>query len=252
MIEQCRSPHGDNYSYVVYDQEGGQSLLVDPVADSRVKETLSNLDLTPEYVVNTHGHGDHTSGNQPFLSMGAQLLAHHDEGSRIGTLDQILEDGDKIQVGGLSVNVLHTPGHTSGSICLTTASGLLSGDTVFLAGCGNPQFGGNTRQLFESFKKTIQPLDDSLTLYPGHDYADRDLRFARSVDPDNDAIEQKLNEVQTLGPGEEPSSTLREEKSYNPFFRYDDPDIINELSGLPDNPSDWEVFKRLRERRNEW
>lgn len=252
MIEQLRAPHGDNYSYVVYDDRGGTALLVDPVAEQPVRSTLETLSLTPEYVVNTHGHGDHTSGNSRFLSGGTTLLAHPEESSRISGIDRTVEDGDTISVGDLSVDVLLTPGHTSGSICLTTPNGLVSGDTVFLAGCGNPKFGGSIPDLFESFHQKLRPLSGDLVLYPGHDYARRNLNFARSVDSENDRVTEKLDQVSSLNENTEPASTIGEEKSYNPFFRYDNEDVIRELSGLPDDPSDFDVFKRLRELRNQW
>lgn len=252
MIEQLRTQHGDNYSYVVYDEPGGEALLVDPVATGRVSEILEDLSLTIEYLVNTHGHGDHTSGNNSFMSDGVRLLAHPEESSGVGSLDQGLEHGDTVDVGGITVEVLHTPGHTSGSICLKTPNALISGDTVFLAGCGNPKFGGNTRDLFESFKTILRPLDNDLVLYPGHDYAERNLNFARSVDPDNPRVNDKLDEIKSSSPGDEPHSTIGEEKDYNPFFRYDDPGLVENLEELPDQPSDWDVFSRLRELRNQW
>lgn len=253
MIEQLRSPGGDNYSYVVYDETGGSALLVDPVALGQVQQTLEEHSLTPTCVVNTHGHGDHTAGNQRFLSDDTQLVAHAEEASRLGeSIDRTVEHGDTIEVGALTVEVLHTPGHTDGSICLLTPRGLISGDTVFLAGCGNPKFGGNTRKLFESFDSILRSLPDDLTLYPGHDYAARNLKFARSVEPDNPAVDQKLQSVESLGSQQQPGSTIGEEKTYNPFFRYDNPDLIENLSELPANPSDRDVFNHLRERRNQW
>lgn len=252
MIEQLRSPHGDNYSYVVYGEPGGDALLVDPVAEDPVQSTLDELSLTPSYVINTHGHGDHTSGNETFMEMGAGLAAHTKEASRINGVDRTLEDRETLRVGNLEMTVHHTPGHSSGSICLTTSDALLAGDTVFLAGCGNPKFGGDTRRLFESFKAKIRHMDDDLILYPGHDYAERNLQFARSVEPDNPAIEEKLNEVQNLSTDEEPRSTLAEEKRYNPFLRFDDEGLIKNLSNLPSDPTEWDVFKQLRELRNRW
>lgn len=249
MIERVRAASGDNYSIVLYDREGGEACLVDPVAIQSVSTVLNEKDLDPVYLVNTHGHGDHTAGNQRFARMTEAVVGHENERNQIDGLTETVTDGDTLTVGDLTIEVLHTPGHTDGSICLKTDDALVSGDTVFLAGCGNPSFGGNTRELFESFKKKLVPLDDDLELHPGHDYAERNLHFARSVDPENPAIEEKLNEAQGNG---EPASTLGDEKSYNPFFRYDDPDVVDNLDDLPEDPSDWDVFRRLRELRNQW
>ncbi|MFB6354974.1 MAG: hydroxyacylglutathione hydrolase [bacterium] len=254
MIERIRASHGDNYSYVIYDDDQSECLLVDPVAVEGVKKFLSEQDLDPVYVINTHGHGDHTSGNQAFqFQMKARLLCHEEESSRVPKADSQLEDEQVIDLGSLKVKVLHTPGHTSGSICLKTQEGLISGDTLFLAGCGNPKFGGDTRELFETMQKKIRPLPDNLILYPGHDYAMRNLEFVSEINPGNEFAEQKLNEVKVSGMDqEEPRSTLGEERQYNPFLRYDQDELARQLEGLPAQYNYWDVFKRLRQLRNNW
>jgi hydroxyacylglutathione hydrolase len=249
VIERVRAASGDNYSIVLYDREGGEACLVDPVAIQSVSQVIKEKNLDPVYLVNTHGHGDHTAGNQRFARMADEVVGHENERGSIDGLTKTVTDQDALTVGDLTIEVLHTPGHTDGSICLKTDNALISGDTVFLAGCGNPSFGGNTRELFRSFRDKLVHLNDDLELHPGHDYAERNLRFAKSVDPDNPAIDEKLNEAQGNG---EPTSTLGDEKSYNPFFRYDDPDLIDNLDGLPEAPSNWDVFRRLRELRNQW
>ncbi len=222
--------------------------MVDPVAVREVRDVLRDKNLEPVKMVNTHGHGDHTSGNTEFRSS-VELLCHKNATERVGTPDRTLRDGEILSIDSLEIKVLHTPGHTEGSICLRTDSALISGDTVFLAGCGNPKFGGNTRKIFESFKNKIRPLPGSLTLHPGHDYAEKNLRFCLEVDLNNEAARDKLNEIQTGG---EPLSTIEEEKAYNPFFRYDAPEITENLNGLPTSPGNWETFERLRELRNQW
>jgi hydroxyacylglutathione hydrolase len=248
VIERRRAPSGNNYSYVLYDEPGGSACLVDPVAEREVRDVLRTEDLDPVYLVNTHGHGDHTAGNAEFRT-NVELLCHENATERVGIPDRTLRDDETFRVGSLKVDVLHTPGHTSGSICLRTNSALVSGDTVFLAGCGNPKFGGDTRRIFESFKNKIRPLPASLTVYPGHDYAEKNLRFALEVDPGNQAARNKLDEVRT---GVEPISTVEEEQAYNPFFRYDEPELTENLDGLPPSPDDREIFEHLRELRNHW
>jgi hydroxyacylglutathione hydrolase len=248
VIERRRAPSGNNYSYVLYDEPGGSACLVDPVAVQEIRDVLEEKNLDPVYLVNTHGHGDHTSGNSHFTPE-VEVLCHEKATRRVGHPDRALQDGEILPVGSLDIEVLHTPGHTDGSLCLKTDSALVSGDTVFLAGCGNPKFGGNTRKIFESFKKKIRPLSGDLTLCPGHDYAEKNLRFAENVDPENDAVQQKLRDVRSGG---EPRSTLEEERTYNPFFRFDEPELAANLDGLPPSPSDWEVFERLRDLRNQW
>ena len=253
MIEQLTSPRGDNYSYVLHDGHHDTAMLVDPVNVDPVQQFLDEEGLEPRFVVNTHGHGDHTGGNSAFREQGAELIAHRLEENRVGDVDQIVLDGETLEVGNLDVQVIHTPGHTAGSICLRTDDGLISGDTVFLAGCGNPKYGGDTRDLFETFRDKIRPLDDSLNLYPGHDYALRNLEFAQDCEPRNTHIEEKLEEIRERRQSDQPPrSTLGEEKSYNPFLRYDQDSLRNNLSNIQYRDSDWDVFKELRDLRNRW
>lgn len=253
MIEQLTTPRGDNYSYVLYDENHDDALLVDPVNVEPVQQFLDDQGLRPRLLVNTHGHGDHTGGNRAFRQQGAELVAHRLEENRVGNVDQIVIDGETLTVGDLSVEVLHTPGHTAGSICLKTDDGLISGDTVFLAGCGNPKYGGDTRDLFETFRDKIRPLPDDLRLYPGHDYALRNLEFAGEREPDNPHVDEKLQEVRERRESDlPPRSTLGEEKSYNPFLRYDQDSVRNNLRNIQYRDSDWDVFNELRELRNRW
>lgn len=254
MIEQLRSEYGDNYSYVIYDEESSEAALVDPVVPDQIRRFLSEKSLKPHYLINTHGHGDHTNGNKEFQRLsGVELIAHSKASSRIGNVDRTVTDGEVLRVAGHRVKVLHTPGHTSGSICLLTEEHLISGDTVFMAGCGNPTFGGNTRELFRSIKDKLLGLPDHLILYPGHDYARKNLKFALECEPDNRAIQEKIDYVRGVKlEGEEPVSTLGEEKKFNPFFRFKEEQLRNNLKGLSGAPTDWSVFKRLRELRNRW
>ncbi len=260
MLKQLRSRHSDNYSYVVYDEETREAVLIDPVATERVKEFLLENKLDPRLIINTHGHGDHTQGNSYFqINMGTEVFCHPLARGSVGKVDATIDHGQKIQVGSETLEVIHTPGHTDGSICLRGEDYLLSGDTLFIAGCGNPGFGGDTKKLFKSIKFKLKPLEGGLELYPGHDYAIRNLEFARDIEPANKLIERKLKQVRVAKmDGEEPKSLLAEEKKYNPFFRFDDRRFIGRLeiheSGdeLPSECTDWDVFKHTRELRNKW
>ncbi|MFP4687080.1 MAG: hydroxyacylglutathione hydrolase [bacterium] len=260
MIEQIRSKHGDNYSYVIYDEEIRQAILIDPVATEQIKQFLSDRNLTPEIVVNTHGHGDHTQGNSVFqIGMGARVLCHPQAKSGVGKVDETVEEGAEISVGAEKLTVIYTPGHTEGDICLRGSDYLLSGDTLFLAGCGNPKFGGDIRKLFVSIKTKLRQLPGHLKLYPGHDYAVRNLEFAQSIEPGNELIQRKIQKVKVARmDGLQPSSILEEEKKYNPFFRFDDRRFIGRLEihpagkNLPAEYTDWDVFKHTRELRNSW
>lgn len=254
MIQLLRTSGGNNYAYVVHAEGASRALLVDPVAPDAIRSYLSQHSLTPEMVINTHGHGDHTNGNHDFLRGGGVALAAHEQAAAsIRNVERPLRHGEEINLEGLAVEVVHTPGHTAGSICLRTPDGLISGDTVFLAGCGNTKFGGDTRELFESIRDRLRPLPDDLRLWPGHDYGLRNLRFARERDPNNERIPKKIQEIEDRkGKGKEPFSTLGEEKQYNPFFRYDDEELRRQLPDGDPSMSNWETFRSLRALRDQW
>jgi len=254
VIKRLRSEYGDNYSYVIYSENSGEAGLVDPVSTKAVRRFLSRNSLRPVWIVNTHGHGDHTGANQEFaLGSETEIYGHVKAAGQIGKLDRKLRDGDIIELGEERLEVIHTPGHTPGSICLKSSDYLISGDTLFLAGCGNTSFGGNTKQLYQSIKNKLRPLPDRLKLLPGHDYALKNLKFARKFEPDSEIIQQKIDYVKgTKVSNKEPESILGEEKRYNPFFRFDDLNLIGKLEGLPDSPTGWDVFKHFRQLRNSW
>ena len=230
--------------------------MVDPVETDLILQYIQRYGINVSYVINTHSHFDHTSGNSKILkSTKAVLAAHSMESSGISGVERKLKDGEELKVGQLNIRIIHTPGHTSGGICLQVESMLITGDTLFLSGCGNPRFGGDPDQLFESVYKRLFPLDDFLTLCPGHDYAVKNLGFAIDRDPENGYARKKLQDVKEAHQrGEIPRSTLGEEKSYNPFFRLDSEEIFEQLRkkkpSLKREPR--AIFKALRELRNSW
>jgi hydroxyacylglutathione hydrolase len=255
LIFQTMRGRGDNLSYVIGCSSQRVALVVDPTSPHALMEFCASKKLILRFVLNTHGHPDHTAGNKVIVNAtGAQVLGHVRE--RIPGLDRTLEDGDIVTVGKVQVKVLHLPGHTPGGLGFRIGSRFLSGDTVFVAGAGNTRFGGNVKDLFETFDKKIMALPDRTELCPGHDYALSNLRFARSLEPDNPDLEAKLREVRR-GAREKQliKSSLAEEKRYNPFFRYREPAMIRSLmSEYPDRDLDnpFEVFRLIRELRNQW
>ncbi len=245
MIKQLR--RGDNYSYVIYQDSPGPAVLVDPVAEQAVDDYLDRQQLEPRLLINTHSHSDHTSANRSFRQRWALSVAAHPD---LDQTDRPLADGETIRLSNLGITIIHTPGHTPDSICLQGEDWLITGDTLFLAGCGNPLAGGNTGQLYETFSRKLINLPEQLRVYPGHDYAHKNLRFALSLEPDNQAARDKLQEVeQDSQQNIEPSSNLAEEKCYNPFFRFSTDCLKNQLPDLT-GASDREIFLQLRAWRN--
>src|SRR5665647_1342193 len=162
--------NSDNFSYIIADEENGEAAVVDSSynADEIVK-TIKTQKLQLKYVINTHGHSDHTAGNTELQSIfGAKIVAHKQ--SKIHP-DIAVDEGDRLNVGKISLKIIYTPGHTTDSICLlVNDQKLLTGDTLFVGECGRTDFpGGNTKSMYESLNRLIK-LNDNIEVYPGHDY----------------------------------------------------------------------------------
>lgn len=166
--------HSDNFSYIIADETTKDAAVVDSSFNAgEITRILKTEKLTLKYLINTHGHSDHTAGNQELqLMFGAKLVAH--------TLSKIsaevkVGDGDTICLGKISIDIIHTPGHTPDSICLLVdKKKLLTGDTLFVGECGRTDLpGGNSKSLYDSLFNKLLKLDDAVEVYPGHDYGNK-------------------------------------------------------------------------------
>ena len=178
--------------YVVGCDQTRQGMLIDPAApDEAVAGCLARHRLTIRWLVNTHGHPDHTAGNDywsqktgaltvlhaldwQFFSTPAMQQAAMAEGfPPLQRIDRLVQDGDRLPVGQFDFLVLHTPGHTPGSICLYTPGHLFTGDTLFVDDAGRTDLpGGSLDTLVASIQRKILPLPDETIIWPGHDYGD--------------------------------------------------------------------------------
>jgi hydroxyacylglutathione hydrolase len=163
--------HGDNFSYIIADDTSKEAAVVDSSYNAgEITRSLRAENLKLKYIINTHGHSDHTAGNEELRStFGARIVAH--KLSRINS-DVKVADGDVILVGSIPVKVIYTPGHTPDSICLLVDNQkLLTGDTLFVGECGRTDLlGGNSQNLYYSLFRRILKLNDDVEVYPGHDY----------------------------------------------------------------------------------
>jgi hydroxyacylglutathione hydrolase len=175
-------------SYVVACEDTKEAVIIDPGAEAeRIYRVVTFQGFTLKYVLNTHGHIDHVGGvaeivektGVPFLLHEADLYLI--EGINCDPLqmffqvkipprpDRFLHDGEMIPVGKLQIRVLHTPGHTPGSVCFLTGKALFSGDTLFAHGVGRTDFpGGSQTQLLTSIREKLLPLGDDVRVYSGH------------------------------------------------------------------------------------
>ena len=162
---------GDNFSYIISDEVTKEAAVVDSSYNAdMLSRILIGAGFTLKYIINTHEHPDHTSGNEALLSaFGSKIAAHKLSHSKP---DVPVDGGDVLVVGSLQFKVIHTPGHTPDSICLLVENNtLLTGDTLFIGECGRTDLpGGDPRGLYDSLFNKLMKLDDAVAVYPGHDY----------------------------------------------------------------------------------
>jgi hydroxyacylglutathione hydrolase len=164
-------PNGDNFSYILADEDTGEAAVVDTSFNANeIMQILREKQFKLKYIICTHGHPDHVAGNMALRSALSGLVVGHNS-SRIRT-DIKVEDGDILKVGNITINVLSTPGHTPDSICLLVDEKiLLTGDTLFVGECGRTDLaGGNPANMYDSLFNKILKLNDEVDVYPGHDY----------------------------------------------------------------------------------
>ncbi len=163
--------HGDNFSYVIADENTKEAAVVDSSFNAgAIIQIIKAEKFNLKYIINTHGHSDHTAGNHELKSIfGAKIVAH--KLSKVN-FDVAVEDDEVLLVGNVSIKVIYTPGHTLDGICvLVDNKKLLTGDTLFVGECGRTDFsGGNPKSLYDSLFNKLSRLNDNLEVYPGHDY----------------------------------------------------------------------------------
>jgi len=159
-----------NFSYIIGDEQTKLAAIVDPAWEvDLLLEKCADLALKVAYVINTHSHPDHVEGNDRVVQRtGAKVVMH--EKSRLRR-DIPVKDGDVLEVGALKVKIIYTPGHCPDSICLLVDGKLLTGDTLFVGECGRTDLAGSSpSDMYESLFHKILLLQDSIEVYPGHDY----------------------------------------------------------------------------------
>ena len=160
-----------NFTYILVDEETGKAALIDPSWNlEKVFYTLKKNSWKLEYIINTHSHFDHVLGNEQVgAATSAKIIQH--KSSPLEKQIQV-DDGETIILGKIAIRVLHTPGHSKDSICLIANGKLVfTGDTLFIGNCGRTDLpGSDPVEMYDSLLNKVATLDESLIVYPGHDY----------------------------------------------------------------------------------
>jgi glyoxylase-like metal-dependent hydrolase (beta-lactamase superfamily II) len=159
-----------NFSYIIGDEETKTGAIIDPAWETdRLLRLNQQMGLKIHYIINTHSHSDHVQGNEQVAKRtGAKIVMHEQAPLR---KDIAVKDGDVIEIGSVNAKVIHTPGHCPDHICLLVNGKLLTGDTLFVGECGRTDLaGGDPGQMYDSLFNKLLPLQDSIEVYPGHNY----------------------------------------------------------------------------------
>ena len=241
----------DNFGVLIHDPGSGATASIDAPEAAPVEAALKRTGWRLTDILVTHHHGDHTGGiAQLKKAHQCRVVAPRNEAQRIPLVDETVGEGDTVIVGVLAGRVIETPGHTAGHISYFFPAEKLAfvGDTLFSIGCGRV-IEGNPEMMWQSLLK-LRGLPDDTQFYCGHEYTAANVRFAKTIEPNNKALAARAEEVSRLlaaGKSTIPA-TIGAEKAANPFLRADIPEVAQSL-GLAGSPA-WKVFAEIRERKN--
>ncbi len=196
MIQQIHvGGFDDNFSYFIEDSDSKTIAIVDPSNVKLLESEISKNFFSPKMILLTHSHFDHTEGVAELVKkLAIPVYMHENARGRVNILDEMavyIKGGEKIKLEDIFIDVIDTPGHIDDAVCfyLKEDKALLTGDTVFVEGCGRADLEfSNVEDLFKSLQE-IKKLPDDTKIFPGHDY------------------------------GKKPWSTIKDEKKNNPYFK---------------------------------
>jgi hydroxyacylglutathione hydrolase len=243
----------DNYGVLVHDTESGATASIDAPEAAPIEAALKATGWKLTDILVTHHHADHTGGIAALKDKyKCRVVAPAAEAEKIPAVDQTVREGDKVTVGKLTANVIETPGHTNGHIAYWFHADKLAfvGDTLFSIGCGRV-IEGTPGMMWRSLMK-LRDLPNDTEIYCGHEYTAANIRFARTIEPDNKVLaarETQANRQIAEGAPTIPV-TIGDEKLANPFLRADQPEVAAGIGMAGKEAS--QVFAEIRARKNKF
>lgn len=241
----------DNYVFLLHDDVERVTAVVDPCDAEVVLTALEERGWSLDYTLVTHHHWDHVGGNKALKrKTRCQVVGFAEDAARIPGIDIGLKEGEAFNVGEHQAHIIAVPGHVDGHIAyyFEDASALFCGDSLFALGCGRI-FEGTPAQMHESLQK-LAGLPDDTRVYCAHEYTLANSRFARAMEPNNEALEEYIRTAKAKRKNGEATipTLMKDEKACNPFLRPHS-DVIRQTLGTL-NASDVEVFTEIRRRKD--
>ncbi|XP_077589985.1 hydroxyacylglutathione hydrolase, mitochondrial isoform X2 [Stigmatopora nigra] len=260
----------DNYMYLLIDTDTKEAAVVDPVEPIKVVEAVRKHGVKLTTVLTTHHHWDHAGGNEKMVKLMPGLKVYGGD-ERVDAITKKVSHSGNLKVGSLNVKCLFTPCHTTGHICYfvtkdavaddavaddavaadddaaSEPSAVFTGDTLFSAGCGK-FFEGTAEQMYRALLEILGRLPGQTRVYCGHEYTVSNLMFARRVEPDNEAVRERLEwakERRSRGLPTVPS-TLADEFTFNPFMRVGEKAVQDHVK----QSSPMEAMRKLRKEKD--
>jgi len=172
IIRQIPMGYMDNFSYLVACEQTRDAWVIDPAPEvQRILAEAEKASAHIKAIINTHGHGDHTAGDAELKRLtGALVIIHSLDKDHYPQADIFLTDETTLQLGEITFEVIHTPGHTPGGICLFAQGNLFTGDTLFVGDSGRTDLPGGHRPTLGASIRRLMELPDDTIVWPGHDY----------------------------------------------------------------------------------
>lgn len=237
----------DNYGFLLHDPDADLTAAIDTPDAEEIVAQLEQRDWRLTHIFNTHHHADHAGGNLYLKDkFGCEIVGPGGDAARIPGIDRGVGEGDRVPFGDRQVEVLETPGHTTGHIVyfIPAAKAAFVGDTLFAMGCGR-LFEGSPGQMWDSLQKILRWPDDT-RIYCAHEYTLSNAQFALTVEPANMALLARARDVAALRRRNKPTvpTVLGVEKETNPFLRPASP-ALKATIGLA-GADDVTVFAKTR------
>jgi hydroxyacylglutathione hydrolase len=243
----------DNYGVLLHDLDSGATAAIDAPEAAAIEAALKGTGWKLTDILVTHHHADHTGGIIELKDKyKCRVVAPAAEAEKIPAVDLTVREGDKVTVGKLSANVIETPGHTTGHISYWFHADKLAfvGDTLFSIGCGRV-IEGTPGMMWRSLCK-LRDLPDDTKIYCGHEYTTANIKFARTIEPNNAALATRETQAKEQLAKGEPTIpvTIGAEKKENPFLRADVPEVAAGIGMSDKQPA--QVFAEIRARKNKF